>query len=67
MGRSVPSLATRTVWFARPTTHALADDPGDRVLDRLPGLLVDDAEHAFERLALGLRLGPSRSGPRRSG
>ncbi len=38
--------AIRTVWLARPTIGAFPQRPDGRVLDRLPRLLVDDAEDA---------------------
>ena len=49
IGRSVPSFEIRTVWLASPTILPLPQRPQRRVLDRLAGVLVDDAEHVFER------------------
>ena len=49
IGRSVPSFEIRTVWLASPTILPSSQRPQRRVLDRLAGVLVDDAEHVFER------------------
>ena len=59
MGRSVPSLAMSTVWLARPRYEARLDDLPHRLLDGLAGLLVDDAEDVFQRLAVGLSGDPA--------
>ena len=67
IGISLPSRAMSTVWFARPTMLARREDLLDRVLDGLPGHLVDDAEDLREGLAEGLPVGPAGERLRRPG
>ena len=59
MGRSVPSLATSSVWFAKPDDHPVAQHARDGALHLGAGLLVDDPEHLGGRPAPRLGLGPA--------
>ena len=51
IGRSVAVLANQHGVIRQPDDDPLAKRPRGRVLDRLAGVLVDDAEHVVERLA----------------
>ena len=58
MGVSRPSRAKSAVWLASPT-FVPSRSFGRRILDGLPGLLVDDVEHVDQRPPDGLRQRPA--------
>ena len=51
IAHSPPSFRISTVWFASPTTTPSRSALVAGFVDRLAGVLVDDAKHGVERLA----------------